>query len=196
MKSIRLNKGSREDILHSMRTGFTENWFKKNGRGHPDKSSLIKAAEEARKVALKKLWDECYLVHKENLTKVPDQLLTGAFFSVAEEGSSRVEQLSDDKYPGSRKGADLVLHPDDWERVFKDYYDLSALVKRYEAEVDKFKKEVMQVLESVTTTGKLVEVWPAAEQYIPAYLNEPNQGINLPVLHTSRLDEALGVSNA
>lgn len=196
MKSIRLNKGSREDILHSMRTGFTENWFKKNGQGHLDKPDLVKAAEDARRGALVKLWNECYLVHKEDIDKVPQVLISGASFSVAEEGSSRVEQLSDGKYPGSRKGADLVLHPDDWEQVFKDYYELSALVKRYEAEVDKFKKEVWQVLESVTTTGKLVEVWPASEQYIPAYLNEPNQGINLPVLHTSRLDEALGVSNA
>lgn len=196
MKSIRLNKSSREGILESMMTGFVDNWFKKNAPDFTCKQDLVKKASSVREYIMKGLWMNHYGPYQQSINKLPEKLLSGSGFTVTVEGGSLTEGLDLKGYPGKRGATDVVLSQEEWDKIFSPYYELKHKASKFEADCSKFRKEVWQILESVSTTGKLVEVWPASEQYIPAHLNEPSKGINLPMLHTSRLDEALGVSNA
>lgn len=196
MKSIRLNKSSREGILESMMTGFVDNWFKKNAPDFTCKQDLVKRGCAVREETMKGLWMAQYGPYQQMINKLPEKLLSDSGFTVTVEGGHLTEGLDLKGYPGKRSAVDVMLTQDEWDGVFAPYYELRNLISKFECDCSKFRNEVWQILESVSTTGKLVEVWPASEQYIPAYLNEPSKGINLPVLHTSRLDEALGVSNA
>lgn len=194
MKSIRLSKATREAIAGSMVDGFSQNWFKNNAPEFDSLQGMRTGFAEAVRSELIALWLSTYAQHRDAIRALPTYLLSGSSFHVTD--GSRTEALSDIAYPGKRSGSDLLLEPDQWDEAFAGSIKLRATINKYDTERSQFYKEVWQVLESVTTTGKLVEVWPASEQYIPAHLNEPNQGINLPVLHTSRLDAALGVINA
>jgi hypothetical protein len=174
--------------------GFSQNWFKKNAPEFDSLSGMRKGLAEAVRSEMIALWLNTYAQHRDTIRAMPSYLLSGSSFGVTD--GARTEALSDIAYPGKRSGSDLLLEPDQWDEAFAGSIKLRALINKYDTARSQFCKEVWQVLESVNTTGKLVEIWAAAEQYIPAHLNEPGQGINLPILHTSRLDAALGVINA
>ncbi len=194
MKSIRLNKTSREAIALSMVRGFEQNWLKQNYPEFTNIQELRRFLEDRLEAEITALWLVEYGFLRDVMKSIPEPLLSGSSFSVSD--GVRVESRMLPRKPGKRNAVDVLLEPSQWDTAFTDSTAIREKLKQYDLELKGFRKEVDQILDSVNTTGKLVEIWAAAEQYIPAYLNEPGQGIHLPVLHTSRLDEALGVNNA
>lgn len=71
--------------------------------------------------------------------------------------------------------------------VVKEY---NTLKESYDKELRKFKDEVLQVLNSVNTTGQLVEVWPEAEPFLPKEIANPST-INLPSVNFAELNKVI-----
>lgn len=188
MKSIRLARYSREEILDSVLREFEKTYWKELGFEH--RAEHRAATADVLDSAMAAIWQKCY--GHLDLSGVPTYLLSGSPFSVANESSeTRMRALKN--MPGtSSSGVDILLSVAEWDSFFAEYDRLEAMVKPWETEYSTFKKEVWATLESVNTTGQLVELWPSAENYIPAHLADPEKGINLPALHISRLDAKLG----
>lgn len=56
-----------------------------------------------------------------------------------------------------------------------------AAIETWTNELNKFKNQVMEVLNSVSTTKQFVEVWPEAEKFLPPEVADPSN-INLPAI--------------
>lgn len=69
----------------------------------------------------------------------------------------------------------------------KDKHDLWLEEKRL------LSRETSQILDAVSTTKQLLEVWPQIKPLIPAYIFDPSDAINLPMIPISRLNERLGL---
>lgn len=193
MKSVRLTKYARESILQSVMDGFEHNYFK--DRVYDSPSKLADASIAAREAAMILLWDKTYGKHAEKLASIPKQLLSGSSFSVATDNGNHHESLNLKGRPGKcTSGVDVLLTQEEWEVVFAERIRLQGEYAEWDKEQKSFRKEVWQILESVNTTAQLVELWPSAEQYLPANLADPEKGIKLPALHISRLNEKLGVA--
>lgn len=189
MKSIRLTKDTREAILKSMCDGFTENYFKKTV--YKDLAAMQTAKQYAEESALKKLWVDTYGQYQEALSKLPTFLHSGKEFKVMSQ-TGHIRVLSGHGFPGKNtSGADVVLDDDVFEAAFKESRDIQKKMYTFNKELSAFKKEVNEVLQSVNTTKQLLEIWPSAEAYIPAHIQDPDKGMRLPALHISRLEERL-----
>jgi hypothetical protein len=195
MKSIRLNESNRLEIIKSMCDGFTTNWFTVNAPSFTSKNDMIKEQNRIYTVVMEGLWDRCYAIFKPALDVVPDMFITPTRFSVAVEGGATFTHELKGRPGKITAGADMLITHDEYEAIFKEHIQLKSLIASFEKDLKSFTEQVRQVLDSVTTTGRLVEVWPTAEPYIPAHLVEPSKGVNLPILHLSRLDQALGAIN-
>ena len=66
-------------------------------------------------------------------------------------------------------------------------------MKDWKKSKKEFLEEITTILETVTTTGSLIQLWPEAEQYLPPFAADPSKGINLPALKTTRLNSLLGI---
>jgi hypothetical protein len=187
IKSVRLSERSRESILKSMAEGFELNYF--SGKEYKSKTELSQRITEERERVMLDLWHRMY--GSLDLSKVPATLLSGSSFSVGCGNLIEAVHLGK-KYPGSRAGVDAVLDEEDWLATFALLCSLGEDLTDFEAALKEFSKEVKVILEATNTTKQLVDVWPAAEQYIPASIADPERGINLPMLAISRLDEKLG----
>jgi hypothetical protein len=190
IKSVRLSERSRESILKSMSEGFELNYF--SGKEYKSKAELSQRITEEHGRVMLDLWYTLY--GSLDFSKVPQSLLSGSPFSVGCGNLVEVARLGK-KFPGSREGVDAVLDEEDWLATFALLYALKEDLKDFESALKEFSKEVKVILEATNTTKQLVEVWPAAEQYIPASIADPERGINLPMLAISRLDEKLGVQS-
>ena len=189
MKSIRLTRDTRMAILNSMCEGFTENYFKKTV--YKDSEAMQTAKKYAEETALKKLWVDTYGQHQEALSKLPTFLHSNSCFRVMAQ-IGYVRQLNLKGFPGKNtSGADVVLDDDVFEATFKESIDIQKKMDAFSKEFHAFKKEVNEVLQSVNTTKQLLEIWPSAEAYIPAHIQDPDKGMRLPALHISRLEERL-----
>lgn len=184
MKSVRLAQHSRADIAISVMAGFEEAYFSK--QPYKTEQQLRIAIEKEHITVMNRLWQRCY--GHVNLSGIPDFMITDSAFAVSCSGSSRVESMRLSKKPGKRTAIDMII---DDESEFQLYDKLRAELSAYNKEFEEYRREVQAVLESVTTTKQLVELWPNIEQYIPAHLADPERGVKLPALHISRLDERL-----
>lgn len=191
MKSLRLNKELRSNILNS----FLEKY--KASNPEPEVGSEANAKSLAARKVQQKLYGKYEgLLPKEftiQASGISVQLPNGAvqtwFFGEDEENNdiyllsskeSRVKYVftaDDPIYAEYRKVADEVAEQQiarkEW---FKGY--------------DKFKTEVQQVLESVNTTGQLVEVWPESEPFIPKEIHDPSK-INLPAVNFAEINKVI-----
>lgn len=184
MKSIRLAQYSREEILNSVMREFTKTYFAK--AAYKTEVELRNLIQEEYHRVMTNLWIDCY--GHIDLSKIPNWMLQVYSFSVSVAGSSRVESCELAKRPGKWGAIDLII---DDEEIFEEYDKLRAELSAYNKEFKSYRSEVKAVLDSVTTTKQLVELWPTVEQYIPAHLADPEKGVKLPALHISRLDERL-----
>lgn len=184
MKSIRLARYSREEILNSVMREFTKTYFAKVP--YKTEGELRKTIHTEYTKVMAELWNNCY--GHIDLSNIPSWMLDSYDFSISVAGTSRVESCALAKKPGKRGAIDVVLVD---EVIFSEYDSLRAELSAYNKEFKSYLSEVKTVLDSVTTTKQLVELWPTVEQYIPAHLADPEKGVKLPALHISRLDERL-----
>lgn len=191
MKSLRLNKELRTTILES----FTDKYVSSNPKPEVGSATLAKFAAAIQ--VQKKLYGKYEgLLPEEFVNKsfnVKVQLPNGAVqhwnFGNDEEGNtiyllstkeSKVEYVFTDSDP---------IYAE-YKKVVDDVKAQEAVYKEWRKGYDKFKSEVTQVLESVNTTGQLVEVWPESLPFIPQEISDPSK-INLPSVNFAEINKVI-----
>lgn len=183
-KSIRLSAAIRANICASMLVA----WEKNNVSPRDPKEIEHRVAEE--------LWINSYASIKPSLKKIPEQMLRWAeHVKVQVAGVVTCYDLSEKRpYPWRDQYNSSILEILDQPTVLMGLLEDARTAKedwnklRYD-----FREEIKTILDSVQTTGQLIQVWPEAEQYLPPFAADPSKGINLPALKTSRLNSLLGI---
>jgi hypothetical protein len=183
MKSIKMSRAIREQITYEMKSA----WIKNN----PAKFDMKK---ERKKVG-DWVWNKAY--GNVNFGDTPNELLntqSSIYFFV---GSECHNFIMSELKASVRKGYDSSPDKtfDKNPRILNSFLDKRSKHDDWLKEKSSFVEQINQIVNSVNTTKQLVEIWPEAEQYLPAYANDPSKGINLPALKTSMLNAALGIKN-
>jgi len=198
MKSIRLNISIRDDMISKIRDAFTE----KNPR--PFTELQIKLKESAIAV---KIYNRFMGKYQEQVKGLPTGLvnISDSFaVAVAQGGIVRMKIYDEKGDPVKqaylRNGSYNQFPIGQISRVqWKEWRNAGKAESKandeWESKLDQLLDEARQILDSVTTTKQLKEVWPEGCSYLPPYAADPSVGIaNFPALTTSRLNEALGIS--
>ena len=189
MKSIRLNKGMRAQIVQSMMAEFTAQWLQQQGLepGASVNARMVQLREEA----MRTFWEMRYGKYRDLIVQLPRELLKyGHDFKVKSDRGD-VLAFSDRALPASGKTVDLVVSDEIFDEVTQKFTEAKKDYEKYEAEYKSLRNEISQVLESCSSTKVLLEIWPTAEQYLPPYIADPDKGVKLPMLSISRLEERL-----
>tara|TARA_R110000822_G_scaffold35050_2_gene98994 strand:+ start:771 stop:1328 length:558 start_codon:yes stop_codon:yes gene_type:complete len=184
MKSIRLNKLIRDDISNAM----VASWEKTSPKPCDLRKEQQKVGDAIYKEAHKKITFGNAHLNFFNVSAAikytVDGVVQQSIMSCARPMRATAPNRSSDNiaivYDKTPK---VVLDLQKLEKANSDWITLKSI----------FKEEIQQIISSVNTTQQLVDIWPEAEQYLPAYACDPSKGIKLPALKTSRLNEALGV---
>lgn len=188
IKSVRLTKDSRIEILDSIMAQYEISYFEEETYKNEDK--LRDAIRGELDDTLCRLWMATYGEYIRLLVQLPEALLaTGAFQVIS---GSRCESKVLKGMPAPTCAASLVLEAEEFDKVFAPVIELREALKEFEGAYKSFRKEALTVLEAASTTKQLVELWPTVEKFIPAHIADPDRGIQLPMLLVSRLDEKLG----
>lgn len=195
MKSLRLNKEMRETIL----SNFVDKYIVANPAPvKPD----ISADKLKNKIACK-LQQHLYGKY-ENL--IPKEFHNTAYYVKVQLPNESIanwnfgtNENNDTIYLLSTKEnkVEYVFTDTDpfWLEYQKDIVmvkEYNTLKEAYDKELRKFKDEVLQVLNSVNTTGQLVEVWPEAEPFLPKEIANPST-INLPAVNFAELNKVIAL---
>lgn len=190
MKSIKLSSATRAEIKEALLSTFTKNYFKDTS--FESVADLSDAANKAFRRGIQKSWLKAYGSWSFHIEQIPKGLLSTASFKVGvEDEPNLIKSMTDPKFPGKSSGVDILLTRKEHDEIFADFLEIDSLRETFKIEIHKFGKEVAQVLESVTTTRQLVEVWPSIEQYIPEHLYNPDKRFNLPAIRVEDLDAKL-----
>lgn len=181
-KSVRLSNAIREDIKQSMLTAWTAR--------NPIPFDLTKMSNNIADA----IWKKHY--GKLSLNKIPKSMFkTSDSVKIQIAGAVKSFRMSEERpyeIEGSYSEAILEVHDENPENISK-YFDAKQKVSEWEKVKREFTEEITAILDSVGSTGQLIQLWPEAEQYLPPFAADPSKGINLPALKTSRLNEMLGI---
>jgi hypothetical protein len=190
MKSIKLNAANRAEIKEALLAAFAKNYFKDTS--FEDVSDVSAAANKAFRKGMHSAWLKAYGAWSFHIDQVPKGLISSASFKVGVENEPNlIKALTDPKFPGKPSGVDILLTREEHDTMFADFLELDSLREKFRYDAKKFEKEVVQVLESVTTSRQLLEVWPTVEGYIPEHLYNPDKRFNLPAIRVEDLDAKL-----
>ena len=78
-----------------------------------------------------------------------------------------------------------------YQKALNDAKVKNAAYEEHQKSLKKFTNELKQVLESVNTTGQLLEVWPEAAPFVPQEISNPSS-ISLPAVSFVELNKVLG----
>lgn len=190
MKSLRLNKEMRQTILDN----FVAKYVAANqAPTKPDVSGDQIKYKVARELQQKLYSQYENLIPKEfqNTSYRIKVKLPNDSIADWDEKDDRIYLLStkENKVEYVFTESDPVWLEYQKELLFvKEYNKLKEV---YDKELRKFKDEVLQVLNSVNTTGQLVEVWPEAEPFLPKEIANPST-INLPAVNFAELNKVIG----
>lgn len=194
MKSLRLNKEMRETILNN----FVDKYIK--AKPAPIKPDV--GGEQLKSKAARKVQQKLYGKYEDVIPK--DMQYTAYYIKVQlpnesiadwefgfDENDNRIYSLST-----KENKVEYVFTESDpiWVEYQKELVvvkEYSKLKDEYDKELRKFKAEVKQVLDSVNTTGQLVEVWPEAAPFVPQEISNPSS-INLPAVNFAELNKVIG----
>jgi len=140
------------------------------------------------------LWDSVYGQYLPALNTLPDFFLRkNSLFSISG-GTNRYYTITLKNRPGKDNAVDILFEPEDWDLHFAEVISLIKEEEEYKKNLSEFKIEIKSIIESVSTTKQLVELWSNAEEFIPATLIDPNN-INLPAINVSQINAKLGLSS-
>ncbi len=181
-KSVRLSNAIREDIKQSMLNA----WIARN----PIPFDLDKMSNNIADA----IWKKHY--GKLPLNKIPKHMLKASnSVKIQIAGAVKSFRMSEERpyeIQGSYTEAILEVHDESPQNI-SEYFDAKQKVSEWEKVKTEFIEEITVILDSVNSTGQLIQLWPEAEQYLPPFAADPSKGINLPALKTSRLNEMLGI---
>ena len=183
-KSVRLSKESRANIKKAMCDQWTTTNF--------PTQSLIKIEN----AIADSIWFNLYQDIAKHINKIPDEMLQLRIsIKVSVAGNVREFKLSkphpvlSNGYWDQKIAAAFNVPTPDMDRL----EELEQRFTKAREDLKLFSEEVSTILDAVTTTAQLVDLWPEAEQYLPPSVASPSLGIKLPALSTSRLNTALGI---
>jgi hypothetical protein len=191
MKSLRLNKELRNNILNS----FLEKY--KASNPEPKVGSESEAKSVAARKVQKKLYGKYEGLLPKELTaesmgltiQLPNGVVQSWYFGNDEDGDSIYLLVSKESKVKYVFTADDPIYVE-YRKVADDVSKQLITQKEWFKGYDKFKSEVQQVLESVNTTGQLVEVWPESEPFIPKEIHDPSK-INLPAVNFAEINKVI-----
>ena len=187
MKSIRLNKYLRQQIVNSVLEEFTDNFFKdlpyKNTEG------LIELRDTYNKDIALSIWNKHY--GDIPFDKIPVNMLRSyGSIQVAVEGNSYKyfsHHLDKNKYPTGQAPVEVMVEAD-YDELMKEVTALQVTLDGFLIAAKELRRDITPIIESFNTTKQLVETWSEMEKYIPANIADPSKGVTLPMLNISRLD--------
>ncbi len=197
MKSFRLTNDIREQILNSIvceakdanvRTKLEETW------GVTDWNTLLDLRNKFKEHSGEVFWEMAY--GGIDFSNVPHGLLNPhrGLKVCVERDSDHFMVFQMDKescYPCLKGAVDLLVSREKYDEVLQEFNYLSGVISDVADLACELSGEAQVVLDSVNTSGQLIELWPAVEQFIPAHLADPQKGINLPALTISRLEDKI-----
>lgn len=182
MKSMKLNKTIRKDICDSV----MDQWEKSNPE--PDITKAHNAFGDW-------LYKRHFGKFMDAFAKVPNEFLrTTKQVAFMHEGSTRQVHMSEER-PfnwGQYQTRTLEIF-DKAPKQLQKMLDVEDAHGEWTQQRKELERETKLVLDSVNTTNQLIEAWPAVEPFFPAYIANPDKGIRLPAIQTSRLTERLGL---
>ena len=78
-----------------------------------------------------------------------------------------------------------VLHADN--PLTAEFHEIEELQEQYNSELDNLRQSVRAAVESVTTTEKLLKVWPEAAELLPTEVAPKSQLPSLPVVNLNKM---------
>lgn len=195
MKSVKLNKHIRERIILDIKTKFLSEYTKKNG--FADMSALDAVIESKTKELGISLWIDIYKLETiSELQKIPKALLSvSRCLAVNVFDGPYVSINLPEQYICSRN-VDVQIEKNKWEDI-KENFGLSKLERLREKANDKaneFIPQVVGILDSVSTTKQLIELWPEVKEFIPSDALDPST-IRLPAICTASLNSKLSLGD-
>lgn len=193
MKSLRLNKEMRENILNN----FVAKYLEANPKPESTLSKNKIQSDIANKIHQKVYANVVAL-------NIPDEFVnTSSYVAVQLPNESVSHWVYRDNegnsvYKVSTKLSKVEYVFTESDPLWLEYKELDAQLKeqskvfeQHSKDLGKFKAEVKQVLDSVNTTGQLVEVWPEAAPFVPQEISNPSS-INLPAVNFAELNKVIG----
>jgi hypothetical protein len=186
MKSIKLGESKRQDILTSIMDAWTEN--------NPEPKVDI-----AHKAALMAYYNMAYseeLRKKLNSPEIRKFLNMHDRFLVQVEGVMEQFRLDEGTLPlpssDHHRGVCILVV----EKACPEHVYVQELEREHDAWMEQrrtLQREAHEILNIAGSTTQLLEIWPELEPLLPAYLANPSQGVKLPSIPVSRLNERLGL---
>jgi hypothetical protein len=184
MKSIRLNKSIRDDIVNAM----VISWEKTSPKPNDMRAESQKVGDAIYREAHKKITFGNAHMHFFNTSMCVKYTVDGVVQTMVMSCARPIKSTTSSNHTDG-----ISIAYDEAPKIVLDLQKLEKHNNNWAGLKRSFKEEVSQIVSSVNTTQQLVDLWPESEQYLPAYASDPSKGINLPALATSRLNEALGV---
>ena len=188
--SIRLTNSIREEIMESIMSEYDKT----------NKAPDLKTAEHNFAMVL---WTRSYGKYKKLLDAVPkDFLNTRNAVKYSVNGQvSEAQFLKDSAMPimlpegMSSYKAPILQAFTDADKDYSKYDKIRDLYKKWADSRREMQSETNAIIYNTNTTKQLIELWPSAEKFLPAYISNPEKAIQLPALKISRLDERLGIKS-
>ena len=192
MKSLRLNKEMRENIL----SNFVAKYLVANPTPELSLDEDNLKSEVAKSVQQKLYGKYAGLVPLEMLhtnryisLKLPNDSLVQWYF-LGEDGNYQyLPKTKESKVEYCLEKDDPIWIAYEVKRAI--YKEQATAAEDHRKALNKFKNEVKQVLDSVNTTLQLVEVWPEALPFVPQEISNPSS-INLPSVNFAELNKVIG----
>lgn len=191
MKSLRLNKEMRENILNN----FVAKYLLANPA--PEQPLNLQAVQSdiAKKINNKLYGKYTNLVPVELLNQcqylnvqLPNDSVTYWYYRDEDGDSTYLTSTRERKVEYTFTEQDPLWV--EYQAKVVEYKKLTAELEVHTKALNKFKSEVKQVLESVNTTLQLVEVWPEALPFVPQEISNPSS-INLPAVNFAELNKVI-----
>ena len=181
-KSLRLTNEMRKSIVDSVM----------NKWANTHKKPQLVEAEDAFANAI---WDKAYGAHKVALNKVPKEFLQNAHIVKLTVDGEMIQVSSKTPLPTKQIGYNPppIIMIKSSLPIYIKYHKVEQDYEEWGRSYSEMVREVEAVLESVNTTGQLLEAWPSVEPFLPAHIADPEKGVKLPAIQVSRLNERIGI---
>ena len=206
MKSIRLNKKLRQEIISNIRQAYL---LKNKAPEYKTKkayfSELVVPVMRKEYIAASNA-----ILKKVKQLGLPNCALSkGPSFAYAIDGEFGEQVYFTDTNPRARENYHLILSEGCYFNLTKDmegdvgdaYREYLSKTKRlkqakethdkYQLKLKNYMADVINVIEGVNTTGQLLEAWPECERFIPSGIVDPS-AISLPAsVNISQLNKCI-----
>lgn len=179
MKSIRLNQNIRDNISGRL---ISERF----------KKQFEELQDQWRQLAMMVYIDAIPIKELNIAKKLPDHWLpTVDDIKVSFDGNITYLPLKEDVIVPASKAHCCIISYDKDHELTTHYHVLKDARDSLHGQKVEARKHIMSVLGSVTTTKKLIEVWPQIEEVVMAVL--PKEPAPVPALPIKKINDILGL---